>query len=272
MRLRDRVVLVTGAGRGIGRGLALALGEEGADVALTYHQSARGAEEVTAALRGMGRRALAIPANLAHAVDARRCVTATVAAFGRLDVLVYNAGITDPRPFLEITEAQYDATLNTNLKGAFFCAQEAARTMIRQGIAGRIIVISSLHAVLSFPAHAHYAASKAGLDQFARTIANELGPYGIRVNAVQPGMIEVEKYPDVIAGYEPAAWGPTVPLGRVGHPSDVAAAVLFLASSDADYVTGAVIRVDGGIMTRSPHYPPSSTTTYPDRRPAGGAA
>jgi glucose 1-dehydrogenase len=266
-RLDDRVILVTGGGKGIGKGLALALGQEGATIALTYHESARGADEVVERLRQQGRPAVAIHADLAQVAAARKCVVDTVAAFGRLDILVYNSGITDPHPFLDLTEEQYDSTLDLNLKGAFFCAQEAARTMIRAGIAGRIIVISSVHAFLSFPAHAHYAASKAGLDQLVRTIANEIGPYGITVNAVQPGMIEVEKYGDLIEDYDPDVWGRTIPLGRVGKPRDIAGAVLFLASADADYVTGTVLRVDGGIMTRSPHYPPAPTTTYPDLSP-----
>jgi glucose 1-dehydrogenase len=270
MRLRDRAVLVTGGGKGIGRGLALALAEAGADVAVTYNRSRDGAERVVDEIRGLGRRALAIPADLSRVAEARRCVAAALEVLGRLDVLLANAGVTDPRPFLEMTEEEYDATLDLNLKGAFFCAQAAARAMIERGTAGRIVVISSLHAVLSFPGHTHYAASKAGLDQFVRTAANELGPYGITVNAVQPGMIEVEKYPDLFEDYDPAAWGRTIPLGRVGHPRDLAGAVLFLASSDADYVTGATIRVDGGIMTRSPHYPPAPTTVYPDVRPRGG--
>lgn len=267
MRLAGKVALVTGGGKGIGKGLALALGAEGADVALTYHASAVGAREVVATLEQSGRRAQAIPANLAKVADARRAVQATVESLGGLDLLVYNAGVTEPRPFLEMTEEHYDATLDLNLKGAYFCAQEAARVMIARGVRGSIVLISSLHGFLSFPGHTHYAASKAGMDQFVRTAANELGPYGIRINAVAPGMIEVEKYPEVFTNYDRNEWGPTIPLGRVGEPLDIARVVNFLASDEADYITGITIRVDGGIMTRSPHYPPSPITTYPDRRP-----
>ena len=267
MRLDNKVVLVTGGGKGIGKGLAMDIGQAGADVALTYNASARGAQEVVEQLRKLGRRAIAIQANLGKVEDARHSVTATVEEFGRLDVLVYNAGITDPHPFLEMTEEEYDLTLDINLKGAFFCMQEAARVMIEKGICGSIVMISSGHAFLSFPKHAHYAASKAGMDQMVKTVANELAPYGIRINGVTPGMIEVEKYydDDVIEGYDPDKWGPTIPLGRPGYPRDISNATIFLASDVADYMTGSMMRVDGGLFTRSPHWGPKCT--YPNLRP-----
>lgn len=267
MRLANKVALVTGGGRGIGKALALELGREGADVALTYHSSARGASEVVDELHALGRCAIAIEANLAWVADARRAVTATVEAFGGVDILVYNAANHNPQPFLQVTEEQYNLTLDVNLKGAFFCVQEAARAMIAHGITGRIITISSVQGFLSRPNNIHYAASKAGMNHFVRTVANELAPYGITINSVEPGAIEVEFYFDRADGYDRDNWGPTIPLGRVGYPRDVAGAVIFLASADADYITGIVIRIDGGIMTRSPHYLPGETTTYPNRRP-----
>jgi NAD(P)-dependent dehydrogenase (short-subunit alcohol dehydrogenase family) len=268
LRLSDTKALVTGGGRGIGKGLALALGRAGADVALTFNQSERGAREVVDELSRLGRRAVAIPADLSRVADAQHAVAATVEALGRIDLLVYNAGITDPHPFLEMDEAEYDATLDINLKGAFFCIQAAARAMIERG-GGRVVAIGSLHGSLSFPGHAHYAASKAGLEQLVRTVANELAPYGITANLVVPGMVEVEKTRDGPEPYDRAVWGTTIPLGRVGTPDDIAGAVMFLASPEASYVTAAVIRVDGGIMTRSPHYPPSGATTYPNLRRPG---
>lgn len=268
MDLTGKVVLVTGGGRGIGKGLALEMGQAGADIALTYYASAQGANEVVAKLQQLGCRALAIPANLAKVADAHRAVTKAVEAFGRLNVLVYNAGITDPHPFLDITEEEYDLSLDINLKGAFFCAQEAARVMVKQGINGRIVTISSVHGFLSLPSHAHYAASKAGMNQFVRTVANELAPHGININAVAPGAIGTENYRNDV-NYDRDMEGKSIPLGRVGYPHDVAGAVIFLASSAADYITGTVIYVDGGIMTRSPHYPPGSATTYPNRRAEG---
>ncbi|MDP7741853.1 MAG: glucose 1-dehydrogenase [Lentisphaeria bacterium] len=268
MRLADKVVLVTGGGRGLGKGLVRELGRQGADIALTCHASVDGASEVVGELQQLGRRAVAIQADLTQVADARRAVAETLEAFGRLDVLVYNSGVDNPHPFLEISEADYDYVLDLNLKGAFFCAQEAARAMIAQGDGGAIVTISSIHGCLSLPKHAHYAASKAGMNQFVRTVANELGPYGITVNAVSPAMMHLEEYlanPD----YDPDEWDPTVPLGRSGYPRDIAAAVTFLASSDASYITGTLIEVDGGLRTRSPHYGPNEATTYPNLRGGG---
>lgn len=264
MRLANKVVLVTGGGTGIGKGLALQFGREGADVAFTYHSSAGGANEVVNELHALGRQVIAIRANLARVADARRAVARAVETFGRVDILIYNAGLSDPHPFLEITEKQYNLTLNVNLRGAFFCTQEAARSMIALGITGRIITISSVHSFLSSPNYAHYAASKAGMDHFVRSIANELAPYGITVNAIMPGTIEVESYVKKFEGYDRNSWGSTIPLGYVGSPRDIAGVALFLASPDADYITGTVIRVDGGLMTRSPHYLPGQVTTYPN--------
>ncbi len=266
MRLGGKIALVTGAGKGIGKGLARELAREGADVAITYTASAKGAGEIVAEMQELGRRAFAVRADLSKYADAVNAIRATAEHFGRIDILVNNSGITDPHPFLEITEETYDQTLDINLKGLFFCAQEAAKAMIRQGNGGRIINISSVHAFHSFPKHAHYAASKGGINSFTSEVSLELAPYGITVNAVAPGMIEVEKYPDLIANYDPAEWGPTIPLGRVGYPVDIAKMVVFFASDDADWITGQVIVVDGGMLCRSPHYAPSPLTTYPNYR------
>ncbi len=270
MRLLGKTALVTGGGTGIGKGLALALGREGADVAVTYYTSARGADEVADELRALGRSALTIKANLALVAEAQQAVAAAVETFGRLDVLVYNAGLSDPHPFLELTEEEYDATLDVNLKGAYFCAQAAARAMIAGGVGGSMVLVSSVHGTLSQPGFTHYAASKAGLEQLVRTVANELAPHGVRVNAVAPGMIEVERYFRTMPDYVRETWGKTVPLGRVGFPSDIAGAVVFLVSDDADFITGITIRVDGGALTRHPHFPPGTDTTYPNRRPGRG--
>ncbi len=267
MRLANKVALVTGGGRGIGKGLALELGREGADVALTYHASVRGAGEVVEQLHALGRQAIAIEADLARVADARRAVMTTVETFGRLDILVYNAGNVNVYPFFEMTEKQYDETLDVNLKGAFFCVQEAARVMIERGITGRIITISSVQGFLGSPTFAHYAASKAGLNRFVQTVANELATYGITINSVEPGVIEIERHFEKYEGYDRVIFGSRIPLGRVGYPHDVAGAVIFLASSDADYITGTVVRVDGGLMTRNPTWEPGQVTIYPNRRP-----
>jgi NAD(P)-dependent dehydrogenase (short-subunit alcohol dehydrogenase family) len=266
MRLADKVALVAGGDRGIGRGIAIELGREGADVALTTFATADGANEVVAELQQLGRRAMAIPADLTRTANAGHAVAATVEAMGRLDLLVFNSGVHTPHPFLEMTQEIYDATLDLNLRGAFFCVQEAARAMIAQGISGSIVTISSTQSYLSMAGHSHYAASKAGMNQFVRTVANELGPYGINVNAIAPGHIKTPDRAKEIPNYNPERWAPTVPLGRIGTPQDVARAVVFLASSDADYITGTVTVIDGGIITRSPHYDPEGTLTYPNLR------
>jgi NAD(P)-dependent dehydrogenase (short-subunit alcohol dehydrogenase family) len=266
VRLVGKVALVVGGDRGIGQGIALGLGREGADVVLTWFVSERGGRETVQQLVAMGRRAMTVSADARHVAASRAAVAATIAAFGRLDCLVFNAGVTDPHPFLDLTEEQYDATLDLNLKGAFFSVQAAAQAMVRAGSGGSILAISSVHDFLSFPACSHYAASKAGLSQFVRTVANELAPHGIRVNAIAPGMIDSQ------STIEADVWGPTVPLGRPGYPKDIARAAVFLLSEDAAYVTGTVLRVDGGIMTRSPHYAPGASTTYPDRRAQRGGS
>lgn len=266
MDLAGKVVLITGGGRGIGRGLALEMARAGADIALTYNASSKGAKEVAAEIGQLGRRVVMISADLSQVADARRAVTETVAAFSRLDVLVCNAGITDSHPFVEITEDEYDMTLDLNLKGAFFCTQEAVRAMIANKITGRIVLISSVHGFLSVPGHSHYAASKAGMNQFVRTVSHEIGPYGITINAIAPGAIEIESYREK-AGYDRDLLGTTIPLGRVGYPRDVAGGVIFFASGAADYITGTVMYIDGGVMTRSPHCSPEETITYANLRP-----
>ncbi len=265
MKLEGKVALIIGGDQGIGKGIALGLGRAGADVALTSFFSESGGRDTAAQILALGRRAIAMPADVRIVAAARATVATTVQALGRLDILVFNSGVTDPQPFLDLTEEQYDGTLDLNLKGAFFCVQAAARSMVAAGLADSIVTISSVHDFLSFPEHAHYAASKAGLSQFVRTVANELAPYGIRINAIAPGLIDSQDRIDA------SVWGPTVPLGRPGYPDDIARAVVFLVSDDADYVTGTVLRVDGGIMTRSPHYPPNASTLYPNRRQSPGS-
>jgi NAD(P)-dependent dehydrogenase (short-subunit alcohol dehydrogenase family) len=260
VRLANKVALVIGGDRGIGKGIVLGLGREGADVALTWFFTESGGQDAVDQLAAMGRRSIAIRTDARNPDESRAAVASTIASLGRLDYLVYNAGVGNFGPFLELAEDQYDGVLDLNLKGAFFAVQAAARAMVRDGVAGSIVAISSVHDFLSYPEGAHYAASKAGLSQLVRTIANELAPYDIRVNAIAPGMIDSQSTVDA------EVWGPTVPLRRPGYPDDIARAAVFLLSDEASYVTGTVIRVDGGIMTRTPHYPPGAVTTYPDLR------
>jgi len=259
--LSGKVALVTGTGRGIGKGLARALGEAGAWVAAHYHRSAEGAEEVVEAIRQMGGRAMTVQADVSQSAQVNAMVDAVVAEFGRLDILVNNSGITIPVPFLELTEEVWDLTHGVNLKGAFLCGQAAARVMVRQGEGGRIIYIGSVHGARTVPRFTHYAATKGGLKLLTMGMAQELAPYRITVNNISPGAIEVERFWEDPT-YDPEAWGKPIPWGRVGQPIDVAAAVLFLCSQAAEYITGQTIYVDGGITAILGGQPPRS----PDSR------
>lgn len=259
--LHSKVALVTGAGRGIGKGLARALGDAGAAVAVHYHQTAAGAEEVAEHIRQAGGRAMVVQADVSKAADVQAMVDAVVEELGRLDILINNSGVTIPKPFLELTEEIWDTTHGVNLKGAFLCSQAAARVMVRQGEGGRIIYIGSVHGARTVPLFSHYAATKGGLDLLTKGVAQELAPYRITVNNVSPGAIEVERYwedPD----YDPAFWGRFIPWGRVGYPDDVAGIVLFLCSDAAEYVTGQTIYVDGGLTAILGGQPPRSRDAH----------
>jgi 3-oxoacyl-[acyl-carrier protein] reductase len=244
MRLDGKVAVVTGATRGIGRAIALALGREGARVLVTGRDE-RAGRQVAAAIQGLGRAALWHRADLASPGAAQGVVAAALAALGGVDVLVNNAGLFQRRPALEMTEAEWDAILDVNLKAAFFCAQAAARHMVDRGVRGAIVNVAS-DAAWSGGLNpcAHYAASKAGMTSMTRSLARELAPHGIRVNALAPGLITTEM------GGTAGATLPDlrIPLGREGTPEEVAAATVFLASDEASYVTGAVLNLSGGLV------------------------
>jgi 3-oxoacyl-[acyl-carrier protein] reductase len=240
--LKGKVAAVTGATRGIGRACAVALAREGADVLVTG-RDARAGDEVCADIAALGRRAVFHAADLSQSGAARGAIDAALAAFGTLDVLVNNAGIFERAPVLELDEAGWDRVMTVNLKAAFFCAQAAARAMLERG--GAIVNVSS-DATWSGGLNpcAHYAASKAGLVSITRSMARELAGYGIRVNALAPGMIDTDMGGD--AGS--ALSGLQIPLGRYGTPDEVAAAAVFLASAEASYITGAVLNMSGGLF------------------------
>ena len=252
MRLDGKVALITGAGRGIGRVLAIRFSEAGASVVLDFPDESADAGYVADALRRSGRQAAAVRGDVSVAAEAQAVVDETVRLFGRLDILVNNAAVDQPTPFLEVTEALFDRTLDTNLKGAFFCAQAAARAMRASG-GGRIISIGSVHARASLPGCSAYAASKGALEALTRQLALDLSPFSITINVIAPGPIEVEKFVADPA-YDAAALAREIPLGRVGQPADVSAAALFLASDDAAWITGQVLTVDGGTACRLPLY------------------
>ena len=247
-QLEGRNALITGASKGVGRGIALELARRGADIAINYNSDRAGAEETAAAVRDSGRRAVVLQGDVALSADVDRFFTEALDAFNRIDILVNNAGVQTWAPLLDLSEQDWDRVLDTNLKGCFLCTQRAARHMKENG-RGRIINIGSGSNKIPFPKLVSYTASKGGIDMFTKTSAFELGRYGITVNCVAPGAIEIERTkleaPD-FAG----SWAAETPLGRVGTPHDVARVVAFFASDDADFVTGQTLFVDGGLFSR----------------------
>jgi glucose 1-dehydrogenase/3-oxoacyl-[acyl-carrier protein] reductase len=247
--LTGRAALVTGAGIGIGQGIARKLAAEGARVALHYAGSRAGAEEAVAAIEAEGGTAVAIPGDLRSAAACIRVVEETIERLGGLDILVNNAGVTRAQSLADTTEALYDEMFDLNMKGQFFCAQRAVDEMERAGGGGSIINITSVHGHDGAPDHAAYAATKGAIIAFTRSLAIELAPKRIRVNAVGPGLIEVPRYFDN-PDYTTEGGGTLVPWGRVGTPADIGEAVAFLVSDAADFITGQVLYVDGGTTVR----------------------
>src|SRR3954454_12804183 len=247
-RLAGRKVLVTGSSKGIGRGIAVRLAKEGADVAINYNSDPRGAEEALAEVEALGRRGAIVKANLGAVADVKDLVAKSAEALGGLDVLVNNAGIERHAAFQDVTEDDFDAVLNVNLKGVFFATQAFVRQCQAAGHPGKIINISSVHEELAFPNFAAYCASKGGVRMLTRSLAVELGPFGITINSIAPGAIETPINATLLN--DPVKLQSLVrqiPLGRLGQPADVAGLAVFLASNDSDYVTGTSYFVDGGL-------------------------
>jgi glucose 1-dehydrogenase len=247
-RLLGRKALVTGSSKGIGYGIALRLAQEGADVAVNYNSDPRGAEEALAEIHALGRQGVSLKANLGDVGEVQRLVAESADALGGLDVLVNNAGIEKHAAFWDVTERDFDAVLDVNLKGVFFATQAFVRRCRAANRPGKVINISSVHEEMAFPNFAAYCASKGGVRMLTRTLAVELGPLGVTINSIAPGAIETPINATLL--HDPAKLQSLVrqiPLGRLGTPADVAGLAVFLASRDSDYVTGTTYFADGGL-------------------------
>jgi NAD(P)-dependent dehydrogenase (short-subunit alcohol dehydrogenase family) len=249
MRLQDKVAIVTGAASGNGRGIAIRLAEEGARV-VVVDVSVPGAQETAAMIEINGGQSLIVKADVSRREQLEAMLAATLDRFGQVDILVNNAGVESMKPFLELPEAEWDRVMAVNLKGPFLCSQVVGRVMAQAG-GGKIVNIASICSDVALTGEAHYIASKGGLLMLTKAMALDLAQYNINVNAVGPGVIETGMTANSLNN-------PTrvemflnhIPLKRIGQPRDVANAVLFLASAEADYITGTILYVDGGWLTQ----------------------
>jgi 3-oxoacyl-[acyl-carrier protein] reductase len=243
--LTGKIAVVTGASRGIGRQIALTLAEKGATVIVNYNGSAAKAEEVVSEIQAAGGQAEAVQCNVSDFEKAAELMTYVVQKYGHLDILVNNAGITRDTLMMKMSEEDFDAVINTNLKGAFNCIRHISRQMLKQR-SGRIINISSISGIRGNAGQANYSASKAGVIGMTKAAARELASRGITVNAVAPGFIDTEMTAVLADNIKDAAVT-KIPMNRFGSTKDVANTVAFLASEEAGYITGQVICVDGGM-------------------------
>jgi NAD(P)-dependent dehydrogenase (short-subunit alcohol dehydrogenase family) len=246
MQCAGKIVLVTGAQQGIGRAMAEEFAAAGADVAINWLDDEHAAEEVAGQIRGRGRRALTVKADVADVEQSLAMVAAVEQGLGPIDVLINNAGVFPRVPFLEMTQTDWDYVLGVNLKGACFCAQAVAKAMVAAGRSGVIINLTSGAAFRSSPRGVHYVASKGGVLSMTRAMALELAPYRIRVNAIAPGLTDTAQPRYGSSEAELAEAARIIPLGRMARPEEVARAGVFLASDDAGFVTGQTLHVNGG--------------------------
>lgn len=259
MKLEGKVALVTGSSQGIGQAIAVKLASEGARIVIDYRSHPEGAEETLKQVNDIGSKChvskdhapegYTVKADLGNVEQVRGLVDAAIQHFGKLDILVNNAGMERHAPFWEVTESDYDMVLNVNLKGAFFAAQALVQHLIETKRPGKIINISSVHEDLPFPNFAPYCLSKGGMKMMARDLAVELGPLGITINNVAPGAIETPINTKLLNDAEKlGALLQNIPLNRLGKSEDVASLVAFLASDEANYITGSTFVVDGGLL------------------------
>lgn len=248
MKLKGKVALITGGSRGIGKAIALGMAREGADVAISFRVNRKGAEEVIGKIKLMSRRALAIQADVSKVENITTMVEKVYSEFNRIDILVNNAGIGILGSLLDTSEEEWDKVLDTNLKGVFFCSQAAAKKMIKQR-SGKIINMGSINGIVAEANQCSYNASKGGVHMITKSLAIELAPYNINVNALGPGFILTEASEKDIADSKiREEYLKNIPLGRFGVPEDVVGAAIFLASEDSEYFTGQTLYMDGGIM------------------------
>ncbi len=249
LRLEGKCAAITGGDQGIGRAIAERVAADGANVAICYRSNVAGAQEVVAAITTLGRRCAAIQCDVGKIEDGKRFIASAVAQLGQLDILINNAGLERRADFWDVTEADYDAVLNVNLKGLFFVTQAFVRHRMTAKAGGKVINISSVHEELPFPHFASYCASKGGVKMLTRNLSIELAPLGITINSIAPGAIETPINKTLLN--DPTklqALLQKIPLKRLGEPSDVASLACFLASDDSSYITGTTLFVDGGLL------------------------
>jgi 3-oxoacyl-[acyl-carrier protein] reductase len=267
-RLAGRKALVTGAGTGIGREIALEFAREGADVVLHCSRSDAGAKSAVEEIEKMGRRATAIKADFSNVNEVMALGTQAIGYLGRVDCLVNNAGITFNKPFFEVTVEQFETLYDVNIRAQFFLTQKIAQDMIKNG-GGTVVNLTSIHGVSGAREHSVYAGTKGAIIAYTRTLAIELGHQGVRVNAIAPGWVNVENYFNVIPGFslETAAKDAynAVPIARAGEPIDIAKVAVFLSTEDSGYILGQTIIVDGGttsLMSLMTDFRTESTASF----------
>ena len=246
MNLEGKKALVTGAGRGIGRGCALELARRGADLVLNDRRDSPDLTAASEEVRALGRTAVAFEADVFDRRECEKLVAQAIAAAGRIDILVSNPAASIRNAFLDFDPRDFRRVLDGTLTSGFHMSQLVARHMVERGSGGKIVFISSIHALMPYARSVAYNAAKAGLDHMARTIAVELARHRINVNVIEPGWIDTPGERQHFGDEPIERMGPTLPWGRLGTPGDIGSAAAFLASDDADYITGAVLRVDGG--------------------------
>lgn len=253
MKLANKVALVTGASRGIGRAIALAFAREGADVIVNYCRAETEAHDVVAQITAMNRRAMAVQADVALEDDVNRLVATAIDAFGPVDILVNNAGWVKATPFLEMSLEEWDRGIGINLRSFFMLGQAVARIMVQHEIRGKIINIGSVLGFTPLPGRAHYGPAKAGVENLTKVMACELGPYGIHVNGIAPGTVDtgmMDQFYEQVGGNKEIFAEP-IPLGYIGQPEDIAPlAVLMASDEDVHFMAGTMVLVDGGMLTQ----------------------